>query len=505
MKKISAKVLSFILTAALILSFAPSVMVSAATTLPTGNSAGRLTDGLTVSYGDGADNMTVTTLLTDGFHYSLREKVGYGVDLAIDDEKIISLDNSKKVIEFEWETEQSVKRLEMWIWQIGAVKDYEIKIPNGTDWVTHSEGTLDQTQPVDGSDSKNRAGFYLIQFDAVKTSKLRFVVKNFRDGQTSAKIAEAIPRSSDNVNLLAKSTVNKENLGSVDAGLADGKYMSAYAQGFLVSNAADPGNINNTLSGINYRFNEKSIWPAYSSGSTELVIRSDPDDTTNTTWYLTRFPDSPQKINRVVIPIGNGTVEEIQILYSQISLEDKTDHMANFGYPSSATASIPLPGEDKGFNLATNVKGSFEKGTKVTVDIPDAEAKKAEYWLVKIIGKDSTVTIKPIEMYSLPSTTYMEEPTLTGNVAPGEKVSFKIFSSNNTDADSTVFFALYENEELNSVTKVGMPLEGIKEHSATYTVPAGVTGKLSVKAFFWNAKTLVPILNSDPLTLQSAQ
>ena len=50
-----------------------------------------------------------------------------------------------------------------------------------------------------------------------------------------------------------------------------------------------------------------------------------------------------------------------------------------------------------------------------------------------------------------------------------------------------------------------MPLAGIKEHSAKYIVPSDAEGTLSVKAFFWNGKTLKPILDTAPLTLSAAE
>lgn len=403
MKKVFAKFLTLVLTIAMIVSVMPSAMAEGETvSLPTGNAAGRLTDGLTVKFGDGTDeNMTATTLLTDGFHYTDREKNSYGVLPVDDTARTVLLDSTNNTIEFSWETAQSVKRLEMWIWRIGAVKDYKIQISDdGSVWNDYTTGTLDQSQPVPADASSPRSAFHIIQFNAVTTKYLRFVIVSFGENQTSAKIAEAIPRSSDNVNLLAPYTLSSTWLSSetIQSRL---KWFSAYALSFRNSDAVDPHQLHLTGDKIPtnyraYRNESHRIWPSADDAINSYVIRRNTNDENSFAWNTVVFPDSPQKINKVVVPIYTGSAQKIEILYSQKASE-------SLPWSSDTAPYMACPDTTSGseWKVAKTVTGNFTGNVTITID----DAPKAEFWMIKVPEASLDFAYSPVEMYSIHQST----------------------------------------------------------------------------------------------------
>lgn len=380
MKKISAKVLSFILMAALILSFAPSVMAEGEVVLPTGNAEGRLTDGLTVSYGNGADNMTPTELLTDGFHYSTAERMACKVRPQADTTRMIELTGDNRFIDFSWNEEKNVKRLEMWIWRVGAVKDYKIWVSeNGTEWSEHTTGSFDQTHPVPlDSDTKGGAAiFYLAQFDNVRTRYLRFEVTAFREGQASAHIAEAIPRSSDVVNLLGDSTLSTSHIAQTSGENGKTPWMkynkSSYAFGYALSASRSPFNTTPQSTG----HSTCETWPMFGSGYPCMVLA--PASGKDYAFYTTSFLASPQTINRVGVKVYAGTVKNIEVYYS--------------------TATTWPTENSETWTKCAEANGVWSSANPATIDIP--EAPKAEFWKVKLNSVSSDLMVYPIEMYSL--------------------------------------------------------------------------------------------------------
>lgn len=395
MKKVFAKFLTLVLTITMLVSVMPSAFAEGETvSLPTGNAAGRLTDGLTVKFGDGTDeNMTATTLLTDGFHYSTSERLKLGV-LPKDGlgTKMITLDGTNNTIEFSWETAQSVKRLEMWIWRVGAVKNYKIQISDdGAVWNDYTTGSFDQTQELP-DDSTTRGGaaiFYLAQFNAVTTKHLRFVVTEFGNGQTSAFVAEAIPRSSDMVNLLGDLTLSTDYAFSkhVHAGENNKEpwrrvNASSYAYGFKASAWKHLFQSTNysglPLDGTGDNDGGRgAVWSSFTSGFPTTTL-SNADGKTYA-YYSTSFMASPQSINLIKVPVYSGQFTEAEVYYS---------------YATS------WPGEtDSSWIKYTTVKGQWKSGNPAVISMPGAP--KAEYWMVKMQGASGTLKIYPIEMYAL--------------------------------------------------------------------------------------------------------
>ena len=370
--------------------------------LPAGNSEGRLIEeGMSVRIGnyetldaENTETFTDGAVLADGFFFSAAEILTYkdAADITGESDSITlttpdsnqtetgtrMLDGTNNTIEFEWGTEKTVKRFEIWVWPVGAIKDYEIQYHNGTSWEICSAGTFDQTQPVPAEDAKNYAGkrtvSYITNFDPVSTKKLRFVAKTFKEGYSSAKIAEAIPRNSNNVNLLAtySMTHNYASTGWLDAkgGNTDAGYntrASQYALDFGCSKVDD-------RTDWLYCYNDGSLkhaspvqgnWP-YSPCAVSA-------DSSNGLWYAVRLTDSPQKINKAAFTVKSGAVRKFEIWY-------------NTAVSAEIGSKKPAPSGET-WKKAITVSGNFEKDNVAEAYIPNTVA--AEYWMIKVTDFDA--------------------------------------------------------------------------------------------------------------------
>ena len=511
MKKIFKPAFSMLLTIAIFLATATGAFAAVTTSkLPTGNSDGRLIEAsMSIRVGndvtmDAEDSATYTdgAVLADGFHFAAAEILNYktAADISGESDSVTlstpngstavtgtrTLDITNNTIEFEWEDTKSVRRLEMWVWPVGAIKDYEIQYFNGTGWEECSSGTFDQNQPVPVLDAANyegkRAVSYIMTFDEVNTKKLRFIARSFKTGYTSAKIGEAVPRSNNNVNLLAKYAMTKNDTinGWLDA--KQGNTNAGY------NSTASPYALNFGCSKVDSR----TDWLyCYNSGAFTCASPIQANytyspcaisaDTTAGLWYAVRLTDSPQKVNKVTFSVLNGTIREFEIWCNTANSATITSKSAA---PSGGT-----------WQLMTTVTETFEKGTVAEAYIPNTVA--AEYWMIKITDYDSTAQFKFPSLYvlansELPAT--LTDAKLTGEVVAGQNVEFSIFSCNNEEPYAAVFFALYNGGELVDVVKKPCALSGIDTFTRSYTVPQDKGDNLSLRAMFWNASTLVPIL-----------
>lgn len=420
-----------------------------------GNSDGRLIEaGMTVSYGDG-ETMTAAPYLVDGFHYSPAEVAivnsttikeayfeeteenkratytntidlttstgedtltlfdysgtGDGGNYDVTKEGIqtattghISLSETNNIIEIGWSEEKTVKRLEMWIHPVGAVKTYKIQYYNGTDWIDHTDGDFDQTQTAatDSIESKSAVS-YIITFDEIRTSKLRFVATDFKENVENAIITEIVPRSHNNVNLLENWTL--ANAGDTKGWFngvgtdyevylqnsGQNRLLSPYVRGYSATRTANA-----------YRSNSNTFYPNYARNRHGSITLSEQNGTIS---YATRFPDSPKEINLVAFTITKGAVREFEVLYG--------NDLASIG----STAS---------YSLATTVKGEFTTVNKPVAYIP--ENINAEYWMIKLTDYDAGTEINKPEMYVLG-----DSMSTFGDVSFAEGYDEKILVDNN--------------------------------------------------------------------------
>lgn len=399
----------------MLLSIAPIAMASTVISLPTGNSAGRLTSGLTVKVGS-SSALSETQLLTDGFHYSTSERMKLGVRPQNDaGAKMVTLDSTNNIIEFSWEEAQTVCRLEMWVWRVGAIKDYSIQISeDGESWDEWTTGSFDRTQSLPGDDTTRggAAAFYLAQFDELTTKYLRFVVTAFGNGQTSAYVAEAIPRSSDSVNLLGDLTLSKEFAYGNHLHAGDNnKYpwtqvnASSYAFGFNASAWKHLFQSAN-LSGYSLKHSDCQTWQSFTSGYPTMTLANATDK--DYAFYSTSFMASPQKINRIKIPAYSGSINEVEIYYSQAS-----------SWPGESSAD---------WKKLLTAKAAWSGTGANAPDLHIANAPQAEYWMAKVTDFEGNLKIYPIEMYSL------REESLT----PFAKATGSVFDNINDSDDNIV-------------------------------------------------------------------
>jgi len=440
MKKFKSA-LSFLTALVMVFAMIPGAMAAVDTgRYANGNNDGRLiTADMTITYGDG-ETMNDASFLGDGFHYSVAETMHYSLDLNnnTDSETLqvgtgynnnqatgyveettgtVTLTNDNNIIEFEWPAAQTVKRLEMWVWPLGAIKTYEIQYFDGTVWKKHTEGSLDQTQYISVNSTTGATAAqlnelksstaYIMTFDAVTTSKLRFVATSFKDGVTSAKIAEAVPRSNHNVNLLAEHTLSingtaqgwldhigwTSSNGSGNAGT--NRFSNPYVNDFSNSMAYGGSSyINNWVYQSANTASKPNFWPAYAYNGTSGITVG-PSSAANPRFaYSLRFTNSPQKISKVVFNLSQleGTVKEFQIWYNNTDIAlSLGGGMRTSTLDESATSN---------WELAATVSGTFEKGSSTEVYLPEGEA--AEYWMIKVTKWEGTPTMNCPEFYVIP-------------------------------------------------------------------------------------------------------
>ena len=394
---------SLLLAIAMVFAAAPGAFAAVTTSkLPTGNSDGRLIEAsMSIRVGndvtmDAEDSATYTdgAVLADGFHFAAAEILNYktAADISGESDSVTlstpngstavtgtrTLDITNNTIEFEWEDTKSVRRLEMWVWPVGAIKDYEIQYFNGTGWEECSSGTFDQNQPVPVLDAANyegkRAVSYIMTFDEVNTKKLRFIARSFKTGYTSAKIGEAVPRSNNNVNLLGKNTLTR---GDNTNGWLSGKNSTTNGGH---NAAASPYALNFACSAKDTDTYSEN---AYNEGKYPNVFPAMPDNaywnryvTHNAAagfWYAVRLTDSPQKVNKVTFKVAAGAIRKFEI-------------WCNTAAEATITTLAPAPSGGT-WQLITTVTGNFEGAAVAEAYIPNTVA--AEYWMIKITDYDS--------------------------------------------------------------------------------------------------------------------
>lgn len=391
MKKISAKVLSFILTAALILSFAPSVMAEGEVVLPTGNAEGRLTEGLTIKVGNGTD-MAASSILADGFHYSIKEVIK-DTTIADDTTHTSVLSAQNNTVEFSWTEPKSVKRIELWIYTTTALGTYRVEVSDDEIvWNEVTTGEFPFSLSTGDPNTGITAAFYPVIFNPVTTKFIRIVFTGIT-GDATAKIAEAIPRSNDNVNLLGWN-----NLAASYADSNSNTYCSPYAYGFRMSDLSYP-TVEREETG-DRRYARNYVWPFW-WGDARVALGAPYKSYAATAgydytgfWYSTQFLDTQVAVNKVKVNIARGTIKEFQILYNQSDFVSLPETWSQVSYiPSPETV------DTANWKVAATVSGTFTASTDAEVYIPNAP--KAKYWLVKFTDYTTDARVEPFEFYTM--------------------------------------------------------------------------------------------------------
>ena len=430
MKKSFKRVFSILLGMLVLCTIVPGAYAQVnVSKLPTGNSEGRLIEeGMSVRIGnyetldsENTETFTDGAVLADGFFFSAADVLTYenAADITGESDSITlttpdsnqtetgtrTLDGTNNTIEFEWGTEKTVKRFEIWVWPVGAIKDYEIQYHDGTNWEICSAGTFDQTQPVPAEDAKNYAGkrtvSYITTFDPVSTKKLRFVAKTFKEGYSSAKIAEAIPRSSNNVSLLATYSMTK---GASNGGWLEGtngkpnsgynSRASQYALNFSCSQA-------DFSQWSTYCFNNGDLTCAlpvqknYSYSPCNITVTTNAAKS-DALWYAVRLTDSPQKINKAAFTVKSGAVRKFEIW---CNAADNVTLSPQKAAPSGGT-----------WQKMATVEGDFGLNEKAVAYISNTVA--AEYWMIKVTDYDEGTKFALPELYVL-----HQETTLFGDAS----------------------------------------------------------------------------------------
>lgn len=530
MTKNLRSLLSLFLAISLLLSISPSAFAeediipiesSDIARLPFGNSNGRLIEaGMTVSYGNG-EIMKNAKYLVDGFHFSVPEVIGYSsIDINQNTDSVsvttpdgqsvdtgtISITEDNNIIEFKYPQKETVKRIELWIWPVGAVKDYMIQYFDGNTWIDRSEGSFDQTRSAaDASTTLGKSAVsYIVNFDEIETTGIRFVAKNFKDGITEAKIAEAVLRSSDNVNLLANdgasnNTTSNSWLYNKTSGFVS--QASLYAWKFGLSGIDE---YKGTWYAVKNEDTDMNAFPPKTSGGPGKPRDIYPRTTNAGTffWYGISLTKSPQRVNKIAFnTAGTGKISQIEIYQT---------NKDSVSWPKLA----PMPSLE-GWTKVATVDCNIAAGERGEIYLPYAEA--AEHWLIHVSQWTETPQMCKPEIYVLGDNA--DFPSIS-------KAVNEVFDTLESDVDSDVFVKRelsnlksdyidnngneysvewsIETDSEDIITKEGETLKiGFHENEETLVLSARLTAKNDTSISYTLSKeyTLLPILNEVSVAL----
>lgn len=316
MKRLFALFISIIM----LLSFMPSAMAVESAALPAGNAEGEVTIGDIAFFGSGVSgNLGV---LDDNFYYSsydIKNSLS-GAWLAESNlDKVVKFIQTDSGLEFSWDSETDIKRVDLWILSVGGIEDYTLSYYNNGEWKTAKDSSFTKydkelVEPAAATSSMNgatRASYYpIVLEETIKAEKLRFTIDSFyENNQTNvgkvpvAYVSEVKVRSDNNV-----------NLGDLTFyGVANGGRWSPYLHGYQIGAVT---NIGTSSSSNGYSMPQWNgfMWPGYSD-STIAYLSQDYDCSTENAgiWYISRLWRSKVKINRVGIDLYSGSITEFEV------------------------------------------------------------------------------------------------------------------------------------------------------------------------------------------------
>lgn len=368
----------------------------------------------------------------------------------------LHFDKADTGIEWKFDQTTTVKAVDLWTWPAYAINNYELWYDDNGTWVKAKEETFNPLAKARGnvsvdSNNENRSVAYwnsIVLDEAIETNKLKFVIKDLNDDAYGAYITEADVRGTTDRNLVARDSANNE-----------GRNYSIYATFFKTSSE-------NVTAGISWR------------GCPEVVT---PDG--EQLYHAIGFNDTHHAINRITVNIYRGQVNEFEVYYSDVD---------------EAYAS---PASDENWTKVATVSGSFTDSATVEI----ADAPKAEYWKIKATDFDDATALSVTGIYEV-GETELSENAVVGSVSDG-KVTLSLdkyndFLTGKKAGEAKVYFALYDDGKVLDAKAVDVNLDDTADEAvyAVYSVPAGVSGTLTLKAFIWN-NGLQP-LTSMPVILR---
>lgn len=501
MKKNFKKVMSLLICALMLFAFVPGTLAANLTATITvfnadGTSDGILQDGIT------------TAIFTDKCYYTFYNYDTYDAndatrissyELSENLDRVATFSEEGSGMEFDFGSAKTVKRLDLWMLNVGGIKDYKVEAYIGGKWepltaedaafkVASTGITANYTGADEKTHEKIRASYYPVILDsAVTTQKIKFTIVSFQDDENKvAYISETMVRDTNEENL------GRQNVHSNQYGR--GAY-SPYIAGYGASASYDNNkNVQTSHSSFGSSGSGKMIGGYTSAKWSSLFFpgedAANPDEGI---WYATGFDYSFVKVNKIGLSLADGTVTEFEVWATETpGIYDKY---------WTANPEIPTKRNPEDWvKLATIPCNLTKTESTVTFELPNAI--EANGYLVKITKYAEGTKLQYLNLYALSDselTPFFSDAALTGTVAENEEVEFSIFSFNNNVPEAAVFFALYSGEKLVDVSKKPCALSGIDTFGAKYKVPSEMGDNLSVRAMLWNGRTLLPLLE-NPLT-----
>lgn len=348
-------------------------------------------------------------------------------------------DNTAKMVkltegsgfEFKWTTAQNVARLHLWVYPANVIKEYKVyvssKLENGTyTWKTEplKTGSLSYFTPDKNEENSTfndeNSTFNAIVFDDLystlvgdsnrKIYGLRFVVTELAEGVDEVYIAEAVPRSTNDIDLISMNP-RQETVRTGTTISATSVSQSIYAEDGIMgyNNGTEVRNSNGYFYQIaqpyykNYpaasdlklgklptaRIEECGSygWKNLGSSSTTTGEIDNKD-----AFYAVDFGEAKHKINKIMIG-GHSSISGIAAFKLMCTNDPET-----FNKQLSAAENV-----DTGWTQVARWTEISTKSTRGTFTVADAP--EARYWKVVVEMKDDAAYTRILyhaSMFSVP-------------------------------------------------------------------------------------------------------
>ena len=485
MKQSFKSLISILTVATMIVAMMPTAM--AANTIP-----GSLPATVTVFRNGVTDATANASVLTDGFYY-LGDSVITGKSYAFDANKVITFNRETENSGIMWSFDEvtPVKRIDLWVLQIGAIGEYVIETRNSDEesWKTVHTGTLDMYDEFNDPKTASNSRFYTDTTGNTRSSYFPVILpQNISAKDIRFRIVSFPTSIKDNgtqINTAYIAEAKIYNTNEINLGYKNSSYKSPYIYSLFMTTG-----------------NNK-----YYSGSTQAIWSSGGlKPSNNKLSYGTAFGYSNVKINKIIPQVSAGTITEIKIytatdnhLYNGLAITEKpSTHPLDL--PAFSTSNTSPSGTQSWTNTPVTISCNITKDTPEedrTFYIPDAVASSPILFDFVYDPAGESPVVSDIEMYSLADYELIPDITkaeFSGTVAAGETVTLNLATRELTNETAKVYFAVYSGKELKSAAAVACPLTGTASYTRSYTIPADAGENLTLKAFVWDGLTLVPLL-----------
>lgn len=494
MKKNLKTAFSLMVAALMIVGMVPSAMAAVNKGLTADSTALFGTANFAEGYNAG--------ILTDDYYYVSYDTGSYkGVVLKDNLSKVAAFTAADSGIVWTWNNPVSVKRIDLWILDVGGVGDFEIQTSEDSSWnspVTVASGNLDHYTgtTVLNEEAPALASYYpiVLQKEVRNVKNLRFVIKSFADSNNKAYISQAMVYDTNDINLGEHKLLSQSKT-------ANGH--SPYLRGYALS-TTEKETVNSSNGSIYTAQADGTMWPYWSSGDvinlTPFAVADNYPDATKdkidgNMWYGTSSYLSKIVINKIRLNVNTGNILEFKIWSTTGGGTEKSTNDPKYICRANKLQNVPL-NQGKDWKEIATVTCDITKNSTIderTFYIPQAEPSAHFFIQITKYGLDKTPSIGSIDMYSVAD---YELPPYIDNVTLVEsegKVTFSAYSFNNNIPNAKVFFAFYSDELLKSVAVKDFALSENRDYSVPCEVPE-LTGTVTVRAFLLDAGTLVPLL-----------